>query len=114
MYVRYTICKGAVRQPSNHLKCAICKNIIHNGCAYKNSSLFYCINCNRSIMPFQNIDDGELNNFFEMDIYELIDLLDRINWEERLSDTSEKIETVVITIWKTFVSCFVIHIQMIS
>lgn len=90
--MRCNICKEAVRQPNNHLQCTVCKNITHNGCASVNTSLFYCINCNRDIFPFQNINNDELDNLFEMDIYELIGLLDHVNWEERLPDTTEKIE----------------------
>ena len=92
MITKCNVCKGAVRQPANHLKCFNCCSVVHISCANLGESPFLCCKCYQIIFPFQSISNGELELTFEMSIHELADIIDNIDWEERLPETQEKIE----------------------
>ena len=92
MYLRCNVCGEAVRRPNNHLVCQICQVIAHNDCAFKNVSSYYCKKCNDDIYPFNSIDNAELIHLYDVDIYECVNLLQNVNWEERLPDLTDKME----------------------
>ena len=93
MYIRCKVCNGAIRCPSNHLTCAICKSFCHKNCANGSSSPFYCNDCLQNIFPFHNIDNNDLEQIFDMDIHDLVNIIDNVDWDERLPETREKVET---------------------
>ena len=90
MIILCNVCKGAVRNPLNHIKCAICNTVCHRNCANAYELPYFCDRCYIDIFPFHSISDNDLDQVFEMDIHELVDVINDIDWEERLPETQEK------------------------
>ena len=92
MIIKCNVCKGVVRHRIHCLTCSECGSVSHNNCANGNYLPYFCRNCFKNIFPFQNINDDDLKEIFDLTIHELVDVINDIDWEERLPETNEKIE----------------------
>lgn len=92
MRISCNICKRTVRHPNNHLECVLCKAVSHNFCANACAPPYFCNMCFEKLMPFQGIENDELENLYDIDIHDIVNLLNDVDWDERLPETREKVE----------------------
>ena len=92
MRISCNICKRTVRRPNNHLECVLCKAVSHNSCANACAPPYFCNMCFEKLMPFQGIENDELENLYDIDIHDIVNLLNDVDWDERLPETREKAE----------------------